>query len=64
MHRQGSGSNLAPTSSPIIIIVMEGPTEEDEASVSTENVGEGPNTDLNTNDTIKVRRKAATRTLP
>jgi hypothetical protein len=44
----------------------EGPSEEVEASVSTENVeeGEGPNTDLTTNDRIKVRRKAAKRTLP
>jgi hypothetical protein len=42
---------------------MEGPNEEAEASISTENVREGPNTTLNTNGASALRRKAAKRTL-
>jgi hypothetical protein len=44
---------------------MQRPTEEAEASISTENVvRESPTTNLNTSGTFAVRRTAAKRTLP
>jgi hypothetical protein len=39
-------------------------TEDDEASIPTENVRDDPSPNLHTNGEVKLRRKAAKRTLP
>jgi uncharacterized protein (DUF2237 family) len=54
MNSQNSDNEVAPMHIPSDTITMQGPTED--ASISTEDVREGPNTNL--------RRKAANRTLP
>jgi hypothetical protein len=61
MHSNSRDNEVAPTAS--LIIIMQEPTEEDEAFISTENEREDPNPN-STDDTFSLQRKAAKRTLP
>jgi hypothetical protein len=60
MNSQNRDNEVAPMHIPSDTITMQGPTEEAEASISTENMEEGPNL----HGAFTEHRKAAKRTLP